>query len=208
MITSRRANVLLTADISSANISKPWAEEQEKKTTGCVYSWRPVQWHWHTLKNYCASTLTSTDIPGLSERQHYLLRTHHRCDQLALLGSFLMSTWNLSELPSSYIPLHVQQISESHHALWSSLFSSTFVIYSLKMYTYSTGLECTRRWVQTLTHKKKCKYSLCSCYIYERHLELYLHRLWTLARTCKQTQLSTGRAACDTVTLGLGERAT
>lgn len=31
MITSRRANVLLTADINSANISKPWAEGKKRK---------------------------------------------------------------------------------------------------------------------------------------------------------------------------------
>lgn len=41
MITSRRANVLLSADINSANISKPWAEEQEKKTNDYVYFSKP-----------------------------------------------------------------------------------------------------------------------------------------------------------------------
>ena len=37
MITRRRANVLLTADINSANISKLWAEGKKEKNSFCVH---------------------------------------------------------------------------------------------------------------------------------------------------------------------------
>lgn len=125
----------------------------------------------------------------------------------ALLGSFLMSIWNLPELPSLFMSRKYLKAS----SLWSSFScvpsSLTHLKCSFIVVKYYPSM-CKLLGSNPNPQKEMKVFTVFLLYDHEskRHFDPYLHRLWTLAWPCKQTQLSMGCVACDTVTLGLGER--